>query len=73
LLRDLAPNLKNRTLAEFLAAIRLARLHEILRIAVEFDAPQQQHAEMRRVSNACLGEPGEVPDEEVNAQPGNPG
>ena len=28
---------------------------------------------MRRVSNACSGEPGEVPDEEVNAQLGNPG
>jgi hypothetical protein len=28
---------------------------------------------MRPVSNACSGEPGEVPDEEVNAHLGNPG
>ena len=28
---------------------------------------------IRRMSNACSGEPGEVPDEEVNAQLGNPG
>src|SRR5262245_35965755 len=27
----------------------------------------------RRVSNACSGEPGEIPDEEVNARLGNPG
>jgi hypothetical protein len=29
--------------------------------------------EMRRVSNASSGEPGEVPDNEVNAHLGNPG
>ncbi len=28
---------------------------------------------MRPVSNACSGEPGEVPDDEVNAHLGNPG
>ena len=28
---------------------------------------------MRPVSNACSGEPGEVPDNEVNAHLGNPG
>ena len=28
---------------------------------------------MRRVSNASSGDPGEVPDEEINAHLGNPG
>ena len=28
---------------------------------------------MRPVSNACSGEPGEVPNDEVNAHLGNPG
>jgi hypothetical protein len=40
--RDLSLNLKNRTLAELPAAIRLARLKEIFPIAVHFHAPQQQ-------------------------------
>jgi hypothetical protein len=39
--RDPAPNLKNHTWAKFGASIRLARLHEILPVAVDFDAPQQ--------------------------------
>ncbi len=28
---------------------------------------------MRPMSNVCSGEPGETPDDEVNAHPGNPG